>query len=109
MVLPPVKPFRDEIADADAAGITPPRLTHQTKPRYPKAPYAAWIQGTVGLEAVVEADGTVGEVAVIASLHPDLDAAAMACVRQWRFRPATRDGTPVPVVLKFEISFRRTA
>lgn len=104
-----MKPFREDIARADAAGVTPPSRTHQTKPRYPKAPHAAWIQGTVGLEAVVEADGTVGEVAVIEGLHPDLDAAAAACIRQWRFRPATKDGGSIPVILKFEISFRRTA
>jgi TonB family protein len=58
------------------------------------------------MEAVVAADGTVREIRVLKAVHPDLDAAAAAAAKQWRFRPARRDGQPVAVVVTLELSFR---
>jgi protein TonB len=50
----------------------------------------------VRLRFLVHADGTVGAVEVVASSgRADLDAAAVAAARGWRFAPARRDGVPV--------------
>jgi hypothetical protein len=35
-----------------------------------------------------------------------LEVAAVACVRRWRFRPARKNGTPVPQVAVGEVMFR---
>ena len=60
------------------------------------------VQGQVAVEAVVLADGTVGDVRLVTSLDPDfgLNQAAVDTAKQWVFRPA-RDGNlkPVPVVI----------
>ncbi|MBM3814114.1 MAG: hypothetical protein FJW20_21005 [Acidimicrobiia bacterium] len=37
--------------------------------------------------------------------HPLLSPAALDAVRQWRYRPATRNGDPVDVALSIEIHF----
>jgi TonB family protein len=67
----------------------------------------AKVQGTVFLECVVMPDGTIGDVSVVRSLDPvfGLDKEAVKTVKQWRFRPGMKDGTPVPVLIKVEMSF----
>jgi protein TonB len=35
-----------------------------------------------------------------------LDQKAMEAVSKWRFRPATKDGKPVPVMVNVEVHFR---
>ena len=89
-------------------GVTPPRPTRMAKPFYPRAPHDAWIQGAVLLEAVVEPNGEVGDVRVLKSLHPDLDEAAIASARQSRFKPGSKAGREVAVIVEMEISFART-
>jgi TonB family protein len=64
------------------------------------------IEGEVLMEAIVREDGTIGEIRVMKSVHPDLDAAALGAARQWLFRPATRSGQPIPVVVTLSLSFR---
>lgn len=54
------------------------------------------ITARVRLRLLVRADGIVGAVEVAASSgRPDLDDAAAASARAWRFAPARRDGEPV--------------
>ena len=88
--------------------VVSPRPTKTVKPFYPRAPHDAWIQGTVALEAVVETNGTVGDVRVMRSVHPDLDEAAIGSVRQWRFKPGKKSGREAPVIVEIEVEFKRT-
>jgi protein TonB len=53
-------------------------------------------RGRVVLKVLVRADGTVAAVEVAqSSADPALDGAAAAAAWTWRFRPATRDDTPI--------------
>src|SRR5262245_21447200 len=63
------------------------------------------IQGIVSLQGVVRTDGTVGNIQVTRSLDPGLDQAAIEAIKQWRFRPATRNGVPVDVPMSFQMTF----
>ena len=63
------------------------------------------VQGMVCLAAVVRADGNVGDVTVVRSLHPDLDDSARNATREWRFNPAIREGQPTAVVITLEFWF----
>jgi TonB family protein len=84
-----------------------PELTHRGAPRYTRAAMLARAQGMAKLEFVVETDGRVGAVRVLEPPpHPDLEVAAVACVRRWRFLPARKNGTPVPLVAVGEVMFR---
>jgi TonB family protein len=94
-------PVADSVAsDYDA----PPKLVKQKKPKYPDAAFRKGLEGTVKLEFIVELDGKAGSVRVLESV-PGLDAAAVECLRSWRFEPATRQGLPVRVVAQAPISF----
>ena len=64
------------------------------------------IEGDVVLELIVRADGTVGNVRVRRTLGAGLEQKAIDAVRQWRFRPAKRYGTPVDVVVDVSVEFK---
>lgn len=90
-----------------AATTTTPVLIHEVKPQYTDAAKARKIQGSVELAVLVQTDGSVGsDVRVTKSLDPDLDQEAIKAVRQWRFKPGTKDGQPVAVEVNIEMTFR---
>ena len=67
----------------------------------------AKVQGTVLLECVVGTDGNVGNIEVVRSLDPTfgLDGQAIEAARKWKFKPGTRFGQPVPVLVTIELTF----
>jgi protein TonB len=93
-------------APAPGNGITWPVEIIRVQPKYTTGAMREKIQGKVILEVVIREDGTVGDVRVIKSLDPSLDAAAIAAARQWKFKPAMRDGKPVAVRVQMELEFR---
>ena len=77
-------------------------------PPYPKAAADAGISGKVVLIIDVAADGTVANVQVERSEPAGVfDANALATVRKWLFKPATKDGKPVGGRIRVPIEFRR--
>jgi len=89
------------------SGVVNPRIVREVKPQYTSEAMRAKVQGTVLLECVVLADGTVGRVDVVRSLDPTfgLDLEAIKAARQWRFQPGTRFGEPVNVMVTIELTF----
>lgn len=88
-------------------GVTLPQVIREVKPQYTSDAMRAKIQGTVLIECVVRPDGSVSDVQVVRSLDPTfgLDQEAMKAARQWRFRPGTRMGEPVSVLVTIELTF----
>jgi TonB family protein len=85
----------------------PPRLLHQTQPRYPPEAFYRGIQGTVELEILIDATGRVSRTRILKSI-PALDVAAVECVNAWRFKPAEIGGTPVASVALAPVTFTIT-
>jgi len=88
-----------------ASGGQEPKVLHEVKPIYTPEAMRGVIQGVVVIEAMVLADGSVGPVRVTRGLDADLDVSAVAALKAWRFRPAVVNGSPVPIVVKVEMSF----
>ena len=88
-------------------GVMMPTVLSEVKPSYTADAMRQKIQGIVMVEAVVMPDGGVGQVQVVRSLDPTfgLDQEAVKAVRRWRFRPGTRFGQPVPVLVEIELTF----
>ena len=88
-------------------GVTSPIPTFQPKPRYTADAMRAKVQGVVVMSAIVLPDGSVTDIQVIRSLDQSfgLDEEAKRTAAQWRFRPGTRLGEPVPVRIKIELEF----
>ena len=85
--------------------VTTPRLLHEVKPQYTARAIRERAQGTIRMNCVVLADGTVGDVQVKESVHPDLDLEAVRTVRKWRFVPGMAEGKAVPVQVEIEMTF----
>jgi TonB family protein len=87
-------------------GVTPPHLITALDPDYPDDARRAKAQGVVLVECMVGTDGTVSNARILNSLRKDLDASALDAVRRWRFEPAIKDGKPVAVQIRVEVTFR---
>lgn len=89
------------------AGVTTPRLIKPVYARYLPEAMRKGVQGSVLLEAVIETDGTVGEVRITRSLDraSGMDEEAVESLKKWRFAPGTKDDVPVSVVVEVEMSF----
>ena len=88
------------------SGITPPAIVQEVKPDYTEDARRRGLSGDVVLEIVVKSDGRVGAVRVLQGLGAGLDQRAVDAVRQWRFSPARRLGTPVDVLVEVAVEFR---
>jgi TonB family protein len=88
-------------------GVTPPRVTKSPKANYRPAAMRARVQGGVKMEAIVETDGTVGDIRVVHSLDKEfgMDDEAIETLKQWRFEPGKKDGEAVPVLVAVEMTF----
>ena len=85
----------------------PPVPLHITQPRYPPAAFHNGISGTVEVEILIDKTGHVAKARVVRSI-PELDAAALQCVKEWEFRPAQKAGQPVATVASAPITFTIT-
>ena len=89
------------VTDYDQA----PRRIKFTQPQYPQEAFVKKIEGTVTLEILIDSLGRVTQARVIKSI-PQLDAAAIACVKQWVFTPAIKRGRPVATLAHAPVTFR---
>ena len=75
--------------------------------QYPANAAKNEVEGRVILQFVVEKDGQIGDVKVVRSVDPELDAEAMRVVKSMpNFIPGRQDGKPVAVFYTIPISFK---
>jgi TonB family protein len=91
------------VTSADLSGPSPIK---KSDPRYPPTLINEHVEGEVVLYAVIRADGSVDSVELVRGIDQQLDANAMEALTQWKFRPATRQGTPVDLEVIVHIPFR---
>ena len=87
-------------------GVSAPIPIYKPEPAYSEEARKAKYQGTVVLWIVVDAQGNVIDPRVVRPLGLGLDEKALETVRTWKFKPALRNGAPVPVRVIVEVSFR---
>ncbi len=66
----------------------------------------AGIAGKTVVAYCIDEDGATEEVTVKEGFTPEFDALAVETVEGWRYRPATRDGTPERHCTEATIEFR---
>ncbi|MGA2966460.1 MAG: energy transducer TonB [Terriglobales bacterium] len=79
-------------------------LIFRVQPVYPSLARLARIQGPVELRAIVGKAGTIENLVVVRG-HPMLVSAAIAAVRQWRYRPYLLNGEPIAVETEITVNF----
>ncbi len=80
-----------QIIPAEGGGTI--RILNAVAPTYPEEAKKANVDGTVLLEAAVNEKGLVEDVRVLRAVHPALDTAAVAALKEWKFESA-----PLPLV-----------
>ena len=95
---------------ATASGVGPninaPKLVRSIEPVFTEEAHAAHVSASrLAMEIVVSEVGQVCDIRLISPLGFGLDQAAIEAVREWQFRPATYNGTPIRFKVKIEISF----
>jgi TonB family protein len=74
---------------------------------YPKAALSDHIEGTTTLSFQITDTGDIIDVAVAQSSgNGDLDNAAMACAKSWKYRPAMLNGKPITVPWKARVAWQ---
>jgi TonB family protein len=85
--------------------VLPPVAVSTPEPAYPSAGSKARMQGIETLRVIVGVDGNVHDPRIVKSLSPAFDAESIAAVQRWKFKPASRDGKPVAVIMNIEVDF----
>ncbi|HVN17171.1 MAG TPA: TonB family protein [Dongiaceae bacterium] len=96
----PVTPQRVRISQ----GVTRGLLIQKVEPQYPPLARAARVQGEVVLSAVIDSNGQITNLQLVSG-HPMLVPAAIAAVRQWRYKPYLLNGQPVEVETTITVIF----
>jgi TonB family protein len=91
------------------SGTTAPKVIATANPTYTEAARAAKFQGVVVVQITVDNTGNIRDPKVIRGVGYGLDEKAIEAVQKWKFKPATRDGVPVPATLNVEVLFRLDA
>ena len=86
----------------------PPRIIKSYQPPYPSAERNAGVEGTVSIRFLIGTDGSVEDVTVTSSSgNANLDNAAVAACRKWRFTAAKNSsGLPVRCYASIPIIFK---
>jgi TonB family protein len=78
-------------------------LLKKVPPIYPPVMQSARISGVVVLDAVIHADGTIGDITVLRSTSDVFERAAIEAVKKWRYTPLPYEGI-VTVTVNFTLT-----
>jgi protein TonB len=85
-------------------GVSQGLLVHKVQPEYPPIARQARIQGVVVLQALIGKDGSIQNLHVVSG-HPMLTNAALAAVKEWKYKPYFLNGEPVEVETTINVNF----
>lgn len=105
----PAEPVEEIPIDGtpQAVGFKPPEFLNRVKPVYTDQADLAGISATVEARVVFLQNGEIGEIEITRWAGFGLDEAAVAAIRQLRFKPATRDGRPFNARGEVRYNFNR--
>jgi TonB family protein len=88
------------------ADLSAPEAISKVDPAYPQDLMHDRIEGVVVLYAIIRSDGRVDEVRVLEGFDERLNENARKALQQWRFRPGTKDGTPIDIEAVVRVPFK---
>jgi protein TonB len=86
-------------------GVSPPVLIYSVDAEFSDEARRAKYQGVSVVSLIVDAHGLPQRIRVVRKLGMGLDEKAVEAVRQYKFRPSTYQGKPVPVEITIEVNF----
>jgi TonB family protein len=104
---PVIEEAPDDAAHPAAKGLRLPLPYRRLRPSYPDTAARAEAEATVDVEVEITSEGEVASVEVVRWAGFGLDEATVNTVRQMHFRPAMRDGEPIPMRVLLRYNFRK--
>lgn len=94
LLAPPVpeRPAGPVIYGPEDLNVVPPQTIRQTVPSFPGRVLLA---GTAAMDLIINENGTVDSATIVTSLNAQYDRMALNAARNWQYKPATLNGTPV--------------
>ena len=105
--LPLIEEAPEDAESPAAKGLRLPQPYRRLRPAYPETAARAEAEATVDVEVDITTQGEVERVEVVRWAGFGLDEATVNSVRQMHFRPAMRDGQPVPMRVLLRYNFRK--
>ncbi|MGA7158265.1 MAG: energy transducer TonB [Acidobacteriaceae bacterium] len=87
-------------------GVSRPEVLYQVEPEFSEEARKAKFSGNVEVYLWVDADGKPSHIRVVRGVGMGLDEKAVEAVRQYRFKPAMKNGKPVTVDLYVDVNFQ---
>jgi TonB family protein len=87
-------------------GVSAPVLVNTVEAEFSDEARQAKYGGICLLSVIVNSQGMPRNIQVVRKLGMGLDEKAIEAISQYRFKPALKDGVPVPVRLSVEVNFR---
>jgi TonB family protein len=87
-------------------GISNPVVIYSVDPEFSDEARRQKYQGVVVISLIVDTHGNPQDIRVVRPLGMGLDEKAVEAVRQYRFKPAMRNGKPVAVEVNIEVNFQ---
>jgi TonB family protein len=90
-------------------GVVPPVVIFQEEPEYPPMAERMRETGLVEAEALIGIDGSVEQVRItrVEGRNLGFEKATEDAIREWRYRPATKDGVRVRMWMTIRVPFNR--
>lgn len=86
--------------------VMAPKLVYSVEPEFSEEARKAKFSGNVQVYLWVDEKGNPSHVRVVRGVGMGLDEKAVEAVRQYKFKPATQNGKPVPVDLYIDVNFQ---
>ena len=86
-------------------GVRPAEILQRVEPRYSDSAKSLQIEGVVWIQAMIKIDGSIDVLRVVEGLGYGLDTNALIAIRQWKFRPGTKDGVPAELIQNIPVEF----
>ena len=110
---PPLPPFPDTVngekvyqMGAGGVGVGIPNCYYMPSPKMTADARSVGFSGSVVVEGAVGTDGAVRAVRIVKGAPFGLGEELVKAVETWKCKPAFLDGSPVAVVVQFEVNYR---
>jgi TonB family protein len=98
------QPAAPEAARLTLNKVKTAHLISSVPPVYPPLALSLRVEGDVTLDALIEENGRITTIKVLSG-PTVLQQAAVVAVRQWKYEPATLNGSPTPIHLSVTVRF----
>ncbi len=97
--------FAEDAVYEPGTTVHPPKLIHYVEPAFSGSSKEAFTEGLVRISTVVTSEGLPSQCKVVSGLNAEEDRTALEALKQWRFKPGTKEGRPVNVHVTIEVAF----